>query len=132
MAKKVKEGRKLKSLPPYNKISPYIMVLRNDAQNFIRDSINVDKAEEYIRKKRAEGLKGFGMLHLLVASYVRTVSQRPGINRFIRGQRVHARNCIEVMLTIKKETGSRKWTLLAVLLPTAFGAALCALLRLIL
>ena len=39
----------------------------------------------------------------LVASYVRTVSQRPGINRFIRGQRVHARNCIEVMLTIKKE-----------------------------
>lgn len=82
MAKKVKEGRKLKSLPPYNKISPYIMVLRNDAQNFIRDSINVDKAEEYIRKKRAEGLKGFGMLHLLVASYVRTVSQRPGINRF--------------------------------------------------
>ena len=44
MAKKVKEGRKLKSLPPYNKISPYIMVLRNDAQNFIRDSINVDKA----------------------------------------------------------------------------------------
>ena len=103
MAKKVKEGRKLKSLPPYNKISPYIMVLRNDAQNFIRDSINVDKAEEYIRKKRAEGLKGFGMLHLLVASYVRTVSQRPGINRFIRGQRVHARNCIEVMLTIKKE-----------------------------
>lgn len=103
MAKKVKEGRKLKSLPPYNKISPYIMVLRNDAQNFIRDSINVDKAEEYIRKKRNEGLRGFGMLHLLVASYVRTVSQRPAINRFIRGQRVHARTCIEVMLTIKKE-----------------------------
>ena len=43
------------------------------------------------------------MLHLLVASYVRTVSQQQAINRFIRGQRVHARNCIEVMLTIKKE-----------------------------
>lgn len=40
--------------------------------------------------------------------------------------------CTTTLLTIKKETGSRKWTLLAVLLPTAFGAALCALLRLIL
>ena len=40
--------------------------------------------------------------------------------------------CTTTLLTIKKETGSLKWTLLAVLLPTAFGAALCALLRLIL
>ena len=103
MAKRIKHSRKLKTLPPYSKVAPYIMVERYDAQNFIRDSINVDKAEEYIHKKRAEGLKGFGMLHLLVASYVRTISQRPAINRFIRGQRVRARNCIEVMLTIKKE-----------------------------
>ena len=60
MAKKVKEGRKLKSLPPYNKISPYIMVLRNDAQNFIRDSINVDKAEVY---RPAEADKKDGGIH---------------------------------------------------------------------
>lgn len=36
--------------------------------------------------------------------------------------------CTTTLLTVKKETGSLKWTALAALLPTAFGAALCLLL----
>ncbi len=36
--------------------------------------------------------------------------------------------CTTTLLTVKKETGSNKWTVLAALLPTAFGVALCALL----
>ncbi|MCI9307796.1 MAG: ferrous iron transport protein B [Lachnospiraceae bacterium] len=35
--------------------------------------------------------------------------------------------CATTLLTIYKETGSRKWTLLAFLLPTAFGLTLCFL-----
>lgn len=34
--------------------------------------------------------------------------------------------CMTTLLTIRKETKSRKWTLLSVLLPTAFGLLLCA------
>ncbi len=86
-----------------SKVSPYIMVERNDALNFIVDSMDCEAAEDYIFKKRSEGLKGFGMMHVMVAAYVRTVSQRPGINRFIRGQKIYARNCIEGMITIKRE-----------------------------
>ena len=101
--KKVKEGRYLKSLSPMSKVAPYIMVTRNDALNYIEDSFDCENAEDYIFRKRSEGLKGFGMMHLLVAAYIRTVSQRPGINRFIRGQKIYARNCIEIMITIKRE-----------------------------
>ena len=36
--------------------------------------------------------------------------------------------CSTTLLTIRKETGSLKWTLLAALLPTALGVALCMLL----
>lgn len=85
------------------KLEPIIMAERNDACNQIRDLFEITAAEEYIRKKRAEGLKGFGIMHVLVAAYVRTVSQKPVINRFIRGQRIYARNNIEVAITIKKE-----------------------------
>lgn len=35
--------------------------------------------------------------------------------------------CATTLLTIKKETGSLKWTLLAALLPTLMGVAVCAL-----
>jgi hypothetical protein len=101
--KKVREGRYLKTISPMSKVSPYIMVRRSDAQNYIQDSFDVEAAEDYIFKKRSEGLKGFGMMHVLVAAYIRTVSQRPGINRFIRGQKVYARNCVEIMITIKRE-----------------------------
>lgn len=98
-----KEGRKIKSLEPMNMVSPFIMVNRMGSCNYFKDRIEITEAEKYIKKKRAEGLKGFGMLHLLLAAYVRTVSQRPGINRFIRGQRIYARNSIEIEMTIKKE-----------------------------
>ncbi|MBQ8975343.1 MAG: ferrous iron transporter B [Oscillospiraceae bacterium] len=37
--------------------------------------------------------------------------------------------CLTTVLTIKKETGSMKWTLLSVLLPTAAGFILCAVIN---
>ncbi len=40
--------------------------------------------------------------------------------------------CTTTLMTIKKETGSVKWTLLSILLPTAFGVVLCAVLNLVL
>ena len=95
------DGRRLRTLSPMSYVSPYIMKTRVTSSNYIRDRFDIEKAEEYIRKKRDEGLKGFGMMHVLIASYIRVVSQRPGVNRFIAGQRIFARDCISVMLTIK-------------------------------
>lgn len=98
-----KEGRRIKTLPPISKVAPYIMKTRQDASNRLSDSLDIAKCDEYIYKKREQGLKGFGMLHIFIASYIRLISQRPAINRFIRGQKIHSRNCVEIMLTIKKE-----------------------------
>lgn len=98
-----KEGRKLRSLDPMNAVSVYLMVERNDATNSFSDKFDIDLAEQYVKDKRKQGLTHFGFMHLLVAAYVRTVSQRPGINRFISGQKVYARNNIEVIITVKRE-----------------------------
>lgn len=101
--KRFKEGRKLKSLPPMTVIVPFIMKKRNDALNYFEDSLDIGHAEAYIAKKRAEGYTGFGLMHVFLAAYVRTLAEKPGVNRFIRGQRIYARNNIEICLTIKKE-----------------------------
>ncbi len=97
------DGRLLKKLPPMHRIEPYIMVHRNDATNLIFDKVEVTKLEEYIRHKRKQGYKGFGIFHVMMASYVRVVSQRPAVNRFISGQKIYARNNIEINIDIKKE-----------------------------
>ena len=98
-----KEGRRLRSIDPMAAVAPYIMKTRSGSQNMIYDSIDIENIEKYIHKKRQEGLKGFGMINVLMAAYVRTVAQRPGVNRFISGQRIYARNEISVALVVKKE-----------------------------
>lgn len=97
------DGRLLRSLPPISKVSPYIMKNRTGSQNMVHYNLSIDKIEEYIRKKRQAGLKNFSVLHVLVAAYIRTVSKRPGINRFIAGQKIYARHDIEVNMSIKLE-----------------------------
>ena len=99
----MKEGRKLKNIDPMNAVSVYIMPHRNGASNQFSASIDITETENYIRQKRAEGKKGIGLMHIVLSSYVRTVSQYPCINRFVRGQKLYARNAIDMCLTIKKK-----------------------------
>lgn len=99
----MKEGRRLKSIDPMNAVSVYIMPHRNGASNQFNASIDITEAEKYIKQKRAEGKKGLGLMHVVLAAYVRTVASYPGVNRFVRGQKLYARNRIDMCLTIKKK-----------------------------
>ena len=98
-----KEGRRIKTLSPMAGVSPFIMVERNDATNQINDRIQIDRVERYIREKQQHGMPNFSLMHVFIAAYIRSISQRPAVNRFIRGQRVYTRDHIEVNITIKKE-----------------------------
>lgn len=98
-----KDGWLCKGISPMAKVSPYIMKRRSDSQNFIRDTLEINNIDEYIKHKRAEGLKGFGLMHVLIAAYLRALTTMPRLNRFIAGQRVYARKDIQVSLTIKRE-----------------------------
>lgn len=99
-----KDGRLLRTFEPMSKVAPFIMPRRNGANNLFSDRVEVTEMEHYIRRKRKDGMEGFGIMHVIVAAYVRVVSQRPGINRFLSGQRVYQRDDnIEVCLTIKKD-----------------------------
>lgn len=98
-----KDGYKLRTLDPLTRVSPYIMVNRNECSNLFTDSIDIGRVEEYIRDKRREGLAGFGIMHVIVAAYVRCISQKPAINRFISGQKIFKRDGVEIMLTVKRD-----------------------------
>ncbi len=98
-----KEGRRLRKIHPMAGVSPFIMKERNEASNLLRDVINTEIIDEYVKQKKAEGLTHFNLMHVLVACYCRVVAKRPAVNRFIRGGRIYARNGIEICITIKKE-----------------------------
>ena len=97
-----KEGRLLRSLPAFNRFIPYIMPVRNDACNQYEESFEVSAVDRRLRRLRVEGYKGIGILHFLIAAYIRGVAMLPGINRFVVGRRIYARNNIEVVMTVKR------------------------------
>ena len=98
-----KDGRRLRTLDPYIAMTPFIMKTRNDASNQMSDSVEITETERYLREKRQNGYPGLGMLHLIIAAYVRVASQYPAVNRFISGQRLYSRNRLEFVMTVKKE-----------------------------
>lgn len=103
MAKKVKDMHRLKTLSPVEEVGPFIMPNRTGSMNFFKDYVDCERLEKYIKEKKAEGMKNISPMHVMIAAQIRLISQRPALNRFIRGQRIWSRKSIEIAMTIKKE-----------------------------
>lgn len=98
------DGRRVRTSSAMTKVIPYIMKNRSDSQNTFADSLSMSKTEKFCRDKVKEGKKNFSILHVILASYVRTISQRPTLNRFVSGQKIYSRGDeIIVNMAIKRE-----------------------------
>ena len=97
------DGRLLRTVPAMTKFMPYIMRDRCDALNTFADSFDLTRTDLFCRRKVKEGKSNFTLLHVILAAYVRAISQKPGINRFVAGQKIYARNDIEVNMVVKRE-----------------------------
>ena len=101
------DGRRIRTEPPMNMVSPYLMWTRNASTNYFTEAFEITHVERYIRQKRKEGLTSFGLTHVLLACYCRAVAKYPKINRFIGGQKIYSRgNDLQFCMTIKKEMTS--------------------------
>jgi hypothetical protein len=98
-----KDGRLLRTVNSFYRFIPFVMKTRNDATNYYTDRLDITEAEVFLRNLRQDGYKNIGILHLFLAAYVRCVSMMPALNRFIAGQRIFARNKIEVCMIVKKK-----------------------------
>ena len=96
------DGYKLRTINPMNKFMPYVMPMRCDACNTYADMFDVTKTDKFCREKVKSGMTNFSFLHVMLASYVRMLAQRPGINRFVSGQKIYHRHDIQIVMTIKK------------------------------
>ncbi|MCR5565609.1 MAG: 2-oxo acid dehydrogenase subunit E2 [Clostridiales bacterium] len=95
------DGRRLKDLDPIVKITPYLMPMRCDAQVFLEHKADYEKLSRYIVKKSQEGQK-ITFMQILVAAYVRAISNNPEVNRFIFNKQYYVRNNCSVSYTVLK------------------------------
>ena len=98
------DGRRIRTLSPMAQITMYFQWERNICSNLFEESFEISHVERYIRQKRKEGLKDFGLTHVLLAAYVRGLCKYPQLNRFISGQKVYSRGeDIQYCMVVKKE-----------------------------
>ena len=98
------DGRKIRTLSPMAQITMYFQWERNICSNLFEEAVEISHIDRYIRQKRREGLTDFGIMHVLLAAYVRGVAKYPQLNRFISGQKVYSRgDDIQYCMVVKKE-----------------------------
>ncbi|MBN1892124.1 MAG: 2-oxo acid dehydrogenase subunit E2 [Clostridiales bacterium] len=96
------DGRLIRSIGPFEKLYPFIITRRNDAQVYAKQVIQTKSIDEYILKKRGEGLR-LSYLHVFIAVYLRVIAQRPYINRFVMNGKMYARKGYSFSMVVKPD-----------------------------
>lgn len=106
-----RDGRRLRTLGPVVQLTPFFMRKPSDAVSSFTDSIEISNAEQWLRLRRADGREDMTLMHLYVAAYVRTVALCPGMNRFVAGRYLYARNAIDVVFSSGHSSSSDAGTM---------------------
>ena len=98
------DGKLLKKIDPIIALTPYLMPMRCDAQVFLNLKLDYEKMARYIVEQGQKGNK-FTFMEILIAAYVRVISELPEINRFVANKRLYARTQLTVSFALLKDTG---------------------------
>jgi len=104
------DGKKLKKVDPMYKLAPYIMRKRYDAMNMVTVDIPYEPMQKYINEKRKQG-SSVSHMAVLIAAYLRTVTEFPELNRFIVNKKPYARNEFAVGMVVLPTGGEGEGTM---------------------
>ena len=93
----------VRSIDPIVALTPYLMPMRCDAQVMLTYKADYEPLARYIVAKGAEGYK-LSFMDIVLAAYVRAISQMPELNRFIANKRIYARKELAVSFVVLKNT----------------------------
>ena len=99
------DGRRLKTLSPFFRVIPNVMLERSDSQVYFKQDIMLKYMDEYIDKKATEGIK-LSYMNIIYAAMVRIVAERPQLNRFAMNGSIYARN--EILVSLRKPLEGQK------------------------
>ena len=95
------DGKRLKNTDPMYTVAAHIMSKRVDSMNMITIDIPYDPMQEYLNKKRKQGIN-LSHMSVLVAAYLRTAVEYPELNRFIVNSKAYARNEYAIAMVVLK------------------------------
>ncbi len=95
------DGYRVKDQDPLFHIIPHIMRSRLDSQVFFEEQIDISGLREFILEHRKE-IPNLSTYHIFVAAAIRTIVQKPRLNRFVSGRKIYSRSYLRASLAVKK------------------------------
>ena len=96
------DGHRTPNIEPIVRITPYLMPTRVDSMVFLQHEIDFEMLTRYIAEQAARGEK-ITYMQIIIAAFVRSVSQHPEINRYIMNKQYYSRNNCTVSFTMLKD-----------------------------
>ncbi len=96
------DGRRTPNIEPIVRITPYLMPMRVDSMVFLQHEVDFELLTRYIAGQAAKGEK-ITYMQIIVAAFVRAISQHPEINRYIMNKQFYSRNNCTVSFTMLKD-----------------------------
>ncbi|NLO85728.1 MAG: hypothetical protein GX096_09925 [Clostridiales bacterium] len=97
------EGKRVRDIDPIVQITPYLMPMRCDAQVILDHDVEYEPLMRYIAQKSREGVK-ITFMEILIASYIRGISQVPEVNRFVLNKQFYNRTELTAAFTLLLDT----------------------------
>ena len=104
------DGRRLRDTDPMYRVAAHIMDKRVDSMNMTTIDIPYEPMQEFVNKKRKEGVN-ISHMALVIAAYLRTMAEYPELNRFVVNRKVYARNEIAVGMVVLKSLKDHNGTM---------------------
>lgn len=101
MFKKRSDGVYAKNIDPFMRITPYIMLNRNDAMVLTDVKLDCAPLDAFI-KQRAALDEGYTYIDLIMTAVVRTMHSFPDLNRFIMNGRIYNRKSIGASVAVHR------------------------------
>ena len=95
------DGWRVKKVDAVFSVIPYFLRTRMDAQNFFEEKVDIDHIEAFI-KEHKEDIPDLSVMHVIMASLVRLISQRPHLNRFVIWNKIFSRNHVNFSIAVKR------------------------------
>ncbi|NLB90939.1 MAG: 2-oxo acid dehydrogenase subunit E2 [Clostridiales bacterium] len=96
------DGKRVQLADPIVRMTPYIMPQRSDAQVFLNHSIDFEPLARYIADQSHKGNK-ITFMQIIIAAYVRAVSQHPEVNRFVMNKQLYSRKELTCSFTLLRD-----------------------------
>lgn len=96
------DGKPARDVPAYRRIVPFLMRGRNESAVYFEQRIDLTNTLPWLEAVNARQAQRVTLFHLVLGALARVLDERPRLNRFVTGRRIHQRDGIYISFAAKK------------------------------